>query len=76
MFNNDSVKEVDNEFDPDSFNHYLYIELAIDHSEEHPEYTRVTEWLKDSRDNFIGTANNNPILDIRMHKVKYHDRSK
>ena len=43
MFDNDSEKEVDDEFDPNSFDHYLHMKLAIDYGREHPEYARVTK---------------------------------
>ena len=76
VIHNDNVKEADDEFDPDSFDNYLHMELAIDRGNEHPEYARVTKRLKDHRGNPIGTANDNPILDTRMHEVEYHDGSK
>ena len=76
VFDNEDVKDADDEFDPDSFDHYLHVELAIDRGSEHPEHARVTKRLKDHRGNPIGTANDNPTLDTRMHEVEYHDGSK
>jgi len=76
VFDNDGVKEADDEFDLDSFDHYLHMELAVDHGREYLEYARVTKRLKDHQGNPIGTANDNPILDIRMYEVEYYDGSK
>lgn len=76
VFDNNGVKEADDEFDPDSFDHYLHMKLAIDCSREHPECARVTKQLKDHRGDPIGTADDNAMLDARMCEVKYHDGSK
>ena len=47
VFDNDGVKEVYNEFNPNSFDHYLHIELALDCGRENSEYIRVMKRLKD-----------------------------
>eukprot|EP00980_Cylindrotheca_fusiformis_P022819 scaffold9803_cov145-Cylindrotheca_fusiformis.AAC.1 len=65
LYNNSDVPEADDEFDPDSFDTYLTMEVAIDRGGEHPELGRVTKRLKDHRGNPIRTANSNPILDSR-----------
>ena len=76
LFDNTDVPEADDEFDPDSFDSYLNMELAIDRGGEHAEFARVTKRLKDHRGNPIGTANDNPILDTRMYEVEYIDGHK
>ena len=76
LFDNADVPEADDEFDPDSYDHYLEMELAIDRGGEEPEFARVTKRLKDDRGNPIGTANNNPILDTRMYEVEFVDGHK
>ena len=43
VFDNDDVKEADNEFDPDSFDNYLHMELAIDRGSDHSAFTKVTK---------------------------------
>ena len=52
------------------------MELAIDRGSDHAEFSKVSKRLKDHRGNPIGTANDNPMLDTRMHEVEYHDGSK
>ena len=76
LYDNADVPEADDEFDPDAFDHYLDMELAIDRGGEHPEFARVTKRLRDHRGNPIGTANNNPILDTRMYEVEFADGHK
>ena len=73
LFDNTDVPEADDEFDPDSYDHYLQMELAIDRGGEHAEFAKVTKRLKDHRGNPIGTANSNPILDTRMYEVEFAD---
>ena len=46
MLNNNSVNEVDNEFHPDLFDHYLHMKLAIDHGREYLDHARVTKQLR------------------------------
>ena len=43
VFHNTDVKEADDEFDPDSFDHYLHMEVAIDRGGEHPECAKVVK---------------------------------
>ena len=76
LFDNPEVAEADDTFDPDSFDLYLNMELAVDHGGNHPEFARVTKRLRDHRGLPIGTANDNPILDTWMYEVEYADRSK
>ncbi len=72
-FDNPDVKEADEEFDPDSYDTYINMELAIERDGAEPELARVTKRLKDNEGNPIGTANNNPILDTRLYEVEYLD---
>ena len=60
LFDNPDVPEADDEFDPDSYDHYLNMELAIDRGGENPEFAKVTKRLKDHHGNPIGTALDNP----------------
>ena len=76
LFDNAEVPEADDVFDPDCYDNYLQMEVAIDKGGEHPEIARVTKRLKDHRGNPIGTANDNPILDTRMYEVEYADGHK
>ena len=73
-FDNPDVKEADDEFDPDSYDGYLNMELLLDRPGGEPEYARVTKRLKDHNGNPIGKAHgNNPILDTRLYEVEYQD---
>ena len=76
LFDNPEVAEADDMFDPDSFDHYLNMELSVDRGGEHPQFARVTKHLRDHRGLLIGTANDNPILDTRIYEVEYADGSK
>ena len=73
VFDNEDVAEADDEFDPDSFDHYLNMELSIDRGGDHPQFARVTKRLKDHEGKPIGTAHQNSILYTRMYEVKYAD---
>ena len=48
VFDNEDIAEADDEFDPDSFDHYLNMELSIDRGGEHPQFARVTKRLNSS----------------------------
>jgi hypothetical protein len=73
-FDNPDVKEADDDFDPDSYDGYLNMELLMDRPGAEPELGRVTKRLKDKDGKPIGTANgNNPILDTRLNEVEYQD---
>mmetsp|Transcript_24453 Transcript_24453/g.37196 ORF Transcript_24453/g.37196 Transcript_24453/m.37196 type:complete len:272 (-) Transcript_24453:1442-2257(-) len=71
LYDNPAVGEADDSFDPDSFDTYINMELAIDRGGDVPELARVTKRLRDHKGNPIGTANNNPILDSRMYEVTF-----
>jgi hypothetical protein len=72
-FNNPEVKEADEEFDPDSYDTYLGMELTLDRPGTEPEFARVTKRLKNNEGTPIGVASNNPILDTRLYEVEYPD---
>ena len=72
-FDNPSVKEADDEFDPDSYDSYVNMELSMARDGDEPEAARVTKRLKGPDGNPIGVANNNPILDTRLYEVEYQD---
>ena len=74
IYDNTDVPEADDDFDPDSFDAYLNMEIAIDRGGDDPEFARVTKRMKDDRGNPIGVAHNNPIMDSRMYKVEFLDR--
>ena len=59
-----------------SNNTYLNMELALPRDEPGPEFASVTKRLRDNNGLPIGTANQNPILDIRMYEVEYQDGHK
>ena len=73
MFDNPDVAEADDSFDPDAFDQYLNMELAIDRGGEHPQFAKVTKRLRDKDGKPIGTAHDNPILDSRMYEVEFAD---
>ena len=52
------------------------MELALPRDEPGPEFARVTKSLRNHNGLPIGTANQNPILDIRMYEVEYQDGQK
>ena len=77
LYDNPEVLESDDTFDPDSYDHYINMELTVDRQQfDHPQRARVTKRLKDHRGNPIGTANDNPILDTRMYEVVFDDGHK
>lgn len=68
LFDHPEVPEADNEYDSNTHDNYLIMELTIDKGEEHPVFAKVTKWLIDHQGNWIGTANDNPILDTHMYE--------
>ena len=76
LFDNEDVPEADDKFDPDSYDHYLNMEITVDQGGEHPQLARVTKRLRDHNGNPVGTANDNPILDTRMYEVEFIDGHK
>jgi hypothetical protein len=73
-FDNPDIKEADEEFDPDSYDGYINMELLLDRPGAEPELARVTKRLKDKDGKPIGVAHgNNTILDTRLYEVEYKD---
>ena len=53
---------------------YVNMELALPQGDSlEPRMARVTKRLKDANRIPIGTADNNPLLDMRMYEVEYSD---
>jgi hypothetical protein len=76
-FDNPDVKEADNDFDPDSYDGCVNMELLLDRPGAEPELARVTKRLKDKDGKPIGAANgNNPVLDTRLCEVEHQDGHK
>ena len=73
VITNDDIPEADDEFDPESFDNYVNMEIAIDRHDDGPEFARVTKLLKEKDGLPIGTATKNPILDTIMYEVEYAD---
>ena len=74
VVSNNELKEADDDFTPDVYDTYLNMELAIPQGDSlEPRLARVMKRLKDANGLPIGLANENPILDTRMHEVKYLD---
>ena len=71
VITNDDISEYDDEFDPESFDNYVNMEIAIDRHDDRPEFVRVTKILKDKDGLPIGISSKNPILDNRMYEVEY-----
>jgi hypothetical protein len=71
-----AIKEADQEFTPDSFDDaYLNMELALPPEGGEVYIGRVVKRMRDKDGLFmIGTANDNPILDSRLHEVEFQDR--
>ena len=77
VFSSEDIKNEDYMFDPQSFDQYINIEIALNRDgEEHQKIAWVTKRLKDIHGNPIGKANNNAILDIRVYEVEYDDGHK
>ena len=74
VFSSDDIQDEDDSFDPESFDQYINMEVALDREgEKHQKIARVTKRLKDIHGNPIGTANDNPVLDNRIYEVEYAD---
>ena len=62
VITNEDIPEADDIFDPEEFENYVNIELALDRHDNGPEFTRFNKKLKDKYSRPIGTAEENPIL--------------
>ena len=70
----EEVKEDDDHFTLDMYDTYLNMELALPQGESlEPRMARVTKRLKDANGIPIGTADDNPLLNMRMYEVEYLD---
>ena len=76
VITNDDIPEADDEFDPESFDNYVNMEIAIDRHDDRPEFARVTKRLKDKDGLPIRTASENPILDAKGDQLGISDQSK
>jgi hypothetical protein len=73
-FSNPDVPEADTVFDPDCFDGYIGMEIAMDTGpDDEPQKARVVKRLKGPDGQPIGVANANPILDTRLYEVEYID---
>ena len=69
--------EADDSFDPDSFDTCLNMGLAIDQAGGNvPDSARMTEQLHGCDSDPIDTADDDPVLDSRMHEVNFADGHK
>ena len=66
---NEDIPEADDIFDPEDFDNYVNMELALDRHDDEPEFERVNERLKDKDGRPIRIEAENPILFIRMYGV-------
>ena len=67
---NIDVPEADEDFNLDSYDHYLDLKLDSG-SSEHTQLARVMKRLKDHCGNPIGIGNINPVLDTRMYEIEF-----
>ena len=76
IYDNHDVQEADDNFDPDSFDSFIGMELSVDRGDVHPVHAKVTKRLRDHRGNPIGTAHDKIMLDTRMYEVEFIDGTK
>ena len=76
IFNNKHILEAEDVFEPEVFDNYLNMELALDRHDDGPEFAQATGRLRDKDGCPIGTASKNSILDTRMYEVEYVDGHK
>ena len=63
------MQEADADFTPYAFDNIsLNMELAIPRDGYRPDFSKVTNRLRDKDGSPIGRSPNNPILDIRMYE--------
>ena len=73
MITNEDIPEDDDIFDPEEFDNYVNMELALDRHNYAPEFARIGKRLKDKDGKPIGIAADNPILDKSIYEVQYYD---
>ena len=77
VFSSEDVPEADDEFDPDSYDNYINMEVQLDKTgEDHPQLARVTKRLRDNEGNPVGRSNKSPFLDTRQYEVEFNDGQK
>ena len=54
MITNEDIPEADDIFDPEEFDNYFNMELALDRNDYGPEFSRVNKKLKDKDIRLIG----------------------
>ena len=69
MITNEEIPGADDIYDPEEFDNYVNMELALDRHNDGPEFARVNKILKYKYGIPIGIAADNPILDTMMYKV-------
>ena len=67
VIKNEDIPEADDIFDPEEFDNYVNIELALDRYDDGPEFARVNKRLKEKDGRAIGIAADNPILYTRVY---------
>ena len=73
MITTEYILESDDIFDPEEFDYYVNMELALGRHEDGPEFDIFNRILKDKDGRQIVIVKDNPILDTRMYKVEYSD---
>ena len=73
VITNEDIPESDDIFDPEEFDNYVKMELALDRNEDVPEFSRFNKRLREKYGRLIRISAENPILDTRMYGVKYAD---
>ena len=71
MITNEYIQEADDIFDPEDFDNYVNMELAMDRHNNGPEFARVKKRSNDKDIRPIVIAADNQILGTRMYKVEY-----
>ena len=75
VVSNEEVKDTDESFTPEVYDDtYLNMELSLQHGgEATSQYAKVTKQMRDANGFPIGTANDNPVLDMQMYEVEFLD---
>ena len=67
MITNEDILEADDIFDPEEFDNYANMEIALDRHDDGPKLSIVNKILKEKDDRPIRIAADNTILYTRMH---------
>ena len=77
IYQDKDIPEADGVFTPEILDDtYMNMEVALPRDTEGPDFACVTKRLKDTNGLPIGTENDDPILDTRVHEVEYVDGHK